>query len=280
MTRVDLQFDLETYVDERRGRVERALERVLDRALDGAPEESAEVIRYACAGSAKRMRPILTCAVYETLGGRHAVEGLACAVEVIHGYSLMHDDLPSMDDDDLRRGRPTAHRVYGPERTTRAGAAMIPLAFQILAEEAEALGIPPHVRGALALDLAEGAGARGMVGGQVLDLETEAGADEAALRELHLRKTAALLVAAARIGARAAGASVTLIEAAGAYARELGLAFQSRDDALDTGEAAQAQSSAQRAVRLGEAAIVRLRSAGIGSPVLEALARFAAERDR
>lgn len=280
MSRVDLDFDLETYLEERRRRVERALARVLDRALDGAPADAAEVIRYACAGSAKRIRPILTCAVYETLGGTDAVEALACAVEVIHGYSLMHDDLPSMDDDDLRRGRPTAHRVYGPARAARAGAAMIPLAFQILAEEAEALGLAPDVRGALALDLAEGAGARGMVGGQVLDLEIGADADERAVRESHLRKTAALLVAAARIGARAAGASVRLIDAAGAYARELGLAFQSRDDALDAPDAATATVSAARAVRHGDAAIASLGAAGIAAPPLEKLARFAAERLR
>lgn len=278
MSRVELEFDLEAYLDARRRRVERALERVLEGALAGAPAETAEVIRHACAGPAKRIRPILTCAVYETLGGRRAVEGLACAVEVIHGYSLVHDDLPSMDDDDLRRGRPTAHRAFGIERAARAGAAMIPLAFQVLAEQAQALGLTPAAAGALALDLAEGAGPRGMVGGQVLDLD--AGAAGAADAAIHLRKTAALIVAAARIGARAAGAGATLVEAAGDYGREVGLAFQSRDDALDAEDDDRAAAARANAARHSEAAVAGLRAAGIGSPVLEALARFAAERDR
>lgn len=278
MSRVELEFDLEAYLEARRGRVERALERVLAHALAGAPAELADIVRYACAGPAKRMRPILTCAVYEALGGGGAVEGLACAVEVIHGYSLVHDDLPSMDDDDVRRGRPTAHRAFDAAPAARAGAAMIPLAFQILAEEADALGVPPPARAALALDLAEGAGPRGMVGGQVLDLT--AGAAGAADPAIHVRKTAALIVAAARIGARAAGAAATLVDAAGDYGREVGLAFQSRDDALDTGDHGSASAARAQAARHSASAVAELRAAGIAAPVLEALARFAAERER
>lgn len=294
MSPVQVAFDLDAYLRDRRERVEVALASVLARHLEGAPSEVADVIRYACEGPAKRIRPILTGAVYDAAGGRAAIEGLACAVEIIHCYSLVHDDLPSMDNDSVRRGKPTAHVVFGPARAARAAAAMIPLAFEVLAEEARALGLTRQTRQAIALDLAQGAGPLGMAGGQVLDLEAEGRLQTPAEEEgINLRKTAALLAAAARIGAHAAGAPDSAVEAFTACGRALGLAFQAADDLLDAplgpaDEAAGAGAGRGRgagrmqslAARYSEQAVARLRAAGIFSPGLEALARFAAERDR
>jgi geranylgeranyl pyrophosphate synthase len=279
--RAEAASALARYLDDRRARVEAALARCLEETLVGAPPDVAEVVRYACAGPAKRLRPILTCAVAEALGAELAAEGLGCAVEVLHGYSLVHDDLPSMDDDDVRRGRPTAHRRFGAARAARAAAAMIPLAFEILAREATRLGLPANTLREMALDLAQGAGAGGMVGGQWLDLvHGPAPADRDLARAIDERKTAALFVAAARIGARAAGAPEPARDAVTAYARHVGLAFQRRDDTLDATREPAGPTPTGGAEAESRKAVRALRTAGLADPVLEAIAAYAAKRDR
>lgn len=283
MSAVEAVFDLGSYLRDRQGRVEEALTYVLTRYLAGAPRAIAEIIRYACEGPAKRIRPIIAGAVYEAAGGRGAIERLACALEIIHCYSLVHDDLPSMDNDSVRRGRATAHRRFGPARAAWAAAAMIPLAFEVLAEEGRALGLRAEARRVIALDLARGAGLLGMVGGQVLDLEAEGRAlSSAEQEEINLRKTGALLVATARIGAHAAGAPEPALQAFAAWGRAVGLAFQAADDLLDAPPSAVSGAARMRSVAThhSDEAIERLRAAGISAPALEALARFAAERER
>ena len=219
-----------------------------DRALETALEELAssppalrEAVRYVLLGPGKRLRPALVRLLAAHFGGDDEAARLpAAAVECIHAYSLVHDDLPCMDDDDLRRGRPTCHKVYGEALAILAGDALQTLAFGLLARAGERAAD-------LARVLAEGAGAGGMVGGQVLDLEAgsgrAAGADRRALdralvEEIHARKTAALFGAAAEMGAIAAGADRARVRAARAYGLALGRCFQATDDILDvTGDA-------------------------------------------
>ena len=162
-----------------------------------------EVMRYSLLGEGKRLRPTLVFAAHEALNGRSpdGVAELAAAVEVVHAYSLVHDDLPCMDNDDLRRGRPTAHRAFDVPRATRAGYEMVALAARILARGLAALDLPPARRREIALELFRAAGAGGMIGGQALDLEAEAKALPIdALEEVHRRKTGALIAASCVIG--------------------------------------------------------------------------------
>ena len=184
----------------------------------------AAAVEYALEAGGKRIRPALCVAAYEAVAGIPAderVRDIANSLELIHTYSLVHDDLPCMDDDDLRRGRPTTHKVYGEGAAVLAGAALIPLAFSNLTPE-------------MAVVLAKAAGATGMVGGQVLDLEGEAGVhDVASLESIHAAKTGALLRGAVLLGGIAAGASDRQLAALDQYGRHLGLAFQITDDVLD-----------------------------------------------
>lgn len=191
----------------------------------------AEAMRYSLLAGGKRVRPVLALAFCELCGG-DPVQALpfACAVEMVHTYSLIHDDMPCMDDDDLRRGRPTNHRVYGEAMALLAGDGLLTLAFQ------QALSFRGGPAAALegARLLAECAGYRGMVGGQCIDLETE-GRDVTLelLREMDKGKTVALIHAACGMGCIAGGAGAEELEAAGRYAQGLGMAFQLRDDVLD-----------------------------------------------
>ena len=174
-------------------------------------------------------------AAYRACGGDSpAIPELAAALELIHAYSLMHDDLPCMDDAELRRGRPTTHRAHGEVTTARAGAALIPLAALQAWSAALALGCEENAARAIVLELCQAAGAGGMVGGQALDLRAEgARLDALGLDRLHGLKTGALLTASLRIGGIAAGASAAVLDALDAYGRAVGLAFQIADDVLD-----------------------------------------------
>jgi geranylgeranyl pyrophosphate synthase len=283
------------------------VDRTLNEIVAGLPgSRTAEVLAYVLKPGGKRLRPALCCAAYTAVARRDVPAGavrLACAVELIHVYSLMHDDLPCMDNDDFRRGQPTAHRVFGDAATMAAGAALIPLAFRVLRAAAVELGLDDERTTALALELARAAGASGMVGGQVLDLAAEGRAislDD--LELLHRAKTGALIAAAARLGAIAAGGSEEHLSALRAYGRNVGLAFQIADDVLDETSAfaqlgkkpgkdrAQAKATFPAMMGLGLArfraveevndAIASLAAAGLRTPELEALARFAVERDR
>ncbi|MCC7008588.1 MAG: polyprenyl synthetase family protein [Acidobacteria bacterium] len=239
--------DLHAYLAARREDVERGLHAVLDGLA--APSVIAAPVRYALLGPGKRLRPCLTLAVAECAGAAGDLDPAtaralalpgACAVEMIHTYSLVHDDLPAMDDDDLRRGRPTTHVVYGEGMGILAGDALSTEAFLVLARwtasTAPAESAPAGRRLQAIATLAEAAGIAGMVGGQAIDLAAagrQAAFDAAALEDMHLRKTGALIRAACRVGALLVGAAPTTVAAVDAYAREVGLAFQIVDDVLD-----------------------------------------------
>ena len=250
--------DLATYLADLRTDVEAALERVL--AARSAPPIITGPVRYSLIGPGKRLRPCLTLAVAESVGALAAVEAstarhralpAACAVEMVHAYSLVHDDLPAMDDDTLRRGRPTTHVVYGDGLAILAGDGLLTEAFGVLARwpspasgSRQLDGPTAHERLLAVRVLADAAGIAGMVGGQAIDLHTAGdrrsdaasaprALDAAALEDMHLRKTGALIRAASTLGAIVVGGSDRMVAAVDAYARDLGLAFQIIDDVLD-----------------------------------------------
>jgi geranylgeranyl diphosphate synthase type II len=224
-------FDLDSYLQARRQTVEAALAAQLERCA-AAPATLREAMAYSLLAGGKRLRPILALAACETVGGQ-AADALdaACAVEFIHTYSLIHDDLPAMDDDDYRRGRPTSHKKYGEAVAILAGDALCTEAFRVAAQPR--LGREAAVA-EVVFELARAAGAVGMVGGQVIDIEaTGKHVDVAALETLHRAKTGELLLVSIRAGARMGGADTQALEQLSVYGRALGLAFQIIDDVLD-----------------------------------------------
>lgn len=222
---------LASFLSERRRVVEDALDALLP-ASDVPPARLHEAMRYCVFSGGKRLRPILALAACELVGGTvEAATVPACALELVHTYSLIHDDLPAMDDDDLRRGRPTCHRAFDEATAILAGDALLTLAFEAVAG-AETLA--PDVRAAVMLELARANGSLGMTGGQAADIEAGAGAaDIGAVTFIHVRKTALPLRAAVRTGALVGGADETELEALSAYGEAIGLAFQIADDLLD-----------------------------------------------
>jgi geranylgeranyl diphosphate synthase type II len=233
-----------TYLDERRVLVDQALRD----ALPGpeTPPILREAVAYSVMAGGKRIRPILALAACDAVGadGR-GILPLVVALEFVHTYSLIHDDLPAMDDDDLRRGRPTNHRVFGEDMAILAGDALQALAFAALTDGRNTGDITAAVRLAAVAELAAAAGAAGLVGGQALDLRAEAPpavapADEAArtaalatLDDIHARKTGALIRAAVRMGAILGGATERQLLALTRYGEAVGLLFQIADDVLD-----------------------------------------------
>jgi geranylgeranyl diphosphate synthase, type II len=212
------------------------IERILPEFLPPQPAENGglpvEAARYSLLGGGKRIRPVLLLAVCDLLGGgRAAALPFACALEMIHTYSLIHDDLPAMDDDDLRRGRPTCHKVYGEAIAVLAGDTLLNRAYEILLDT-----IRPRRKGTwqAARLIAAASGSQGMIGGQALDL-TAGGktCDLDRLRRMHGLKTGALLKAPILAGASLAGASVRVRRQLAAYGDAIGLAFQIQDDILD-----------------------------------------------
>ena len=224
-------------VREYAARVRALVEAELDRLVPAESEDPPSVhaaVRWSLFAPAKRFRPLLVTASGEAFGApREKLTRTACAFELLHTYSLVHDDLPAMDDDDLRRGRPTCHVKFGEATAILAGDALQTLAFQTLAED-ETLEATLRVR--LVSELARAAGTpAGMVAGQAHDLSAEAREDVGGeeLERIHRRKTGALIRAAARAGALVAGASAAEVEAVTLYAHDLGLLFQITDDLLD-----------------------------------------------
>lgn len=224
-------FDLNQYLDRVGVRVNAALDKLL-------PPESAQpptihkAMRYSIFAGGKRIRPVLTLAACEAVGGRVATAmPLACAVECIHTYSLIHDDLPCMDDDDFRRGKPTNHKVFGEGIAVLAGDALLTEAFALVARANPPKRYPvrEHVR-----ELAFASGSLRLIAGQVQDLENES--RKASLEEVkttHMNKTAALITASIRLGAMAGNANPTQLKRLTKYGQDLGLAFQVIDDILD-----------------------------------------------
>ena len=228
-----MSFDLRAYLDAHRRMIDDALDAYLPPARQ-APSRIHEAMRYSLFCGGKRLRPILTLAGAEAVGGEiRTVLPLACAVECIHTFSLIHDDLPALDDDDLRRGNPTNHVVYGEAMAILAGDALLALAFEMIVE-CRLFTPPDRTLDALAM-VARASGTRGMVGGQVSDIESEGrdDLDEPTISSIHARKTGALLMASLLSGARLCGASIPQETALRAYGEHLGLAFQITDDILD-----------------------------------------------
>ena len=217
-----------------RARVARAIDALVARCLADCDGPVYEAIRYSLQGEGKRLRAVLLLSAYRAAGGPGDASGLAAAIEVVHAYSLVHDDLPCMDDDAMRRGRPTVHVVYGVPAATAAGMAMVPLAARAAYEAAEGLGLSAAEAADIVRVLMQASGAAGMIGGQLLDLEGE-GRDLSLeeLERIHRLKTGALIEAAMRIGGLAARAPAALLEAFSTYGASVGLAFQIADDVLD-----------------------------------------------
>jgi geranylgeranyl diphosphate synthase, type II len=278
--------------------VDRDLERRLGDRLD-CPPRLREAMRYSVFAGGKRLRPLLVLLANEAcLGAADAAMPAASAVEMIHTYSLIHDDLPAMDDDDLRRGLPTCHRKFDEATAILAGDALLTLAFEAVSEMQ-----PSPVAARCVKELAKAAGAVGMVGGQVDDLHADAGPGTLEwLESLHERKTGALLRASLRMGGIAAGASLEQLDALTDYGRQIGLAFQIVDDLLDVeGDAVKlgkdvrkdeaagkltypgllgVEESRRRAWELMDAARAALAPFGPAGVQLARLAQYIVERDR
>lgn len=284
-----------------RSGVEAALVSLCDRYLEALPESVAQAVRYSILGEGKRLRPLLLLASYRACGGNADAYALAASVEIVHAYSLVHDDLPCMDDDIVRRGRPTTHRLYGARVAAAAGVAMVPLAARAAADATHSLGLPRASRQDIVRQLMRASGAGGMVGGQLLDLEGEG--RSLSLQELervHVAKTGALIAASVRIGGIAAGAGARETRALGHYGEAVGLAFQIADDVLDATSTTAAlgktagrdaalgkstypvllgvDGAVERAARLAKEGIAALDAAGLLTPELARLASFVVDR--
>jgi geranylgeranyl diphosphate synthase type II len=223
--------ELKTYLKSRQQEIDRALDRFLPKAAT-KPPTIHKAMRYSLFAGGKRLRPILCLAAAEACGGlTKSAMPLACAVECIHTYSLIHDDLPSMDNDDFRRGRPTCHKVFGDGIAVLAGDALLTIAFEIAAQ-AEAW--PRYDLREIIREISVAAGSRKLIAGQVADLEGEGRPHtRAQLRYIHENKTAALLTTSVRLGAMSANATPTQLTAVSDFGHALGLAFQVIDDILD-----------------------------------------------
>jgi geranylgeranyl diphosphate synthase type II len=230
----ETEFDLPAYLAERRATVEAALSRLLE--SEGSPPRIVQAMKHSLLGGGKRLRPILCMAAAEAVGGdAQPVIPAACALEMIHTYSLIHDDLPAMDDDRLRRGRPTCHVAFDEATAILAGDALLTLAFSVLAEAGETALEAEAARWLGAIRrIADAAGYVGMVEGQMRDMAGEnADLSLAELEGVHRRKTGALIRASVSAGAGLAGASPEARSALETYADRLGLAFQVVDDILN-----------------------------------------------
>ena len=284
-------------------RIERVLDEVL-RLPDPGTERLRDAMRYSALGAGKRLRPTLVYLTGESFGAPpERLDAPAAAVELIHVYSLVHDDLPAMDDDDLRRGRPTCHRAYDEGTAVLVGDALQALAFSVLAHEPMA-GASPEARLEMIRVLARAIGTGGMAGGQAVDLEAVGKTlTLRAIENMHRRKTGALIQGSVLLGALAAGVSnARELAALGHFGAEIGLAFQIQDDILDvegdpallgksTGadaahskptypSTAGLEASRARARELRDAAIAALEPLGARAGALAELAHFVVSRER
>ena len=287
-----------------RSAVDAALRALCERELGDIEQVNASVadaIRYSLLGGGKRLRGVLLLSAYSAAGGRDDASALAAAVEVVHAYSLVHDDLPCMDDDDVRRGRATLHRVFGVRAATVAGLAMVPLAARAASRAASALGLAASATGRVVSELMRASGAGGMIGGQLLDLEGEGRPLQLFdMERVHRAKTGALIMAAVVIGGLAAQASDAVLQALARYGDSVGLAFQIADDVLDVTATSDVlgktagrdlalgkstfpsllgvEGARQRGESLVEEGCAALSDVGVLTPALAGLARFAVRR--
>lgn len=227
-------MDLKPYLSRKREIIDRALEGVFLKP-EGPAADVVKAMAYSLFAGGKRLRPILCLAAVQAVGGNESqVLPVACALELIHTYSLIHDDLPAMDDDDLRRGKPTNHKVFGEAVAILAGDGLLTEAFQLMCRRDPASAIDPGALIKTIGIIARAAGYRGMVGGQVVDIRMEGReVDPATLEFIHTHKTAAMIEASVQAGAVLGGAAPPQEEALGRYGRKIGLAFQVSDDILD-----------------------------------------------
>ena len=232
-----MSFDLKAYLQEKKELINENLDKCLPMEGD-YPKEIVEAMRYSLLAGGKRLRPILTIAACEAVGGK-AQDAMkaACAIECIQTYSLIHDDLPAMDDDDYRRGKPTCHKVYGEAIAILAGDGLLTYAFELLADSCEGNDTNNNknmIR--IIKEVAIAVGIKGMIAGQVVDILSEKGQREKSielLEYIHKNKTSALFKASIKSGALVAGANDAELSALDSYAHHFGLAFQITDDILD-----------------------------------------------
>lgn len=292
---------IEVFLRESQTRINSQLESIARKATEEFPSPIGDAIAYGLLAPGKRFRPSLALAVYQEFGGLQDIDLLATAIEIVHTYSLVHDDLPCMDNDAMRRGRATTHEKFDVGTATEAAFRMVPLAARVLAEGAQRAGLDAGEAGNLGAVLFEAAGASGMVGGQAMDLEAEGRQVAVAdLVKIHSAKTGALIAASAVIGALAARVPQPQVAAAKLFGEELGLAFQIIDDILDsTGTSEQlgktagkdeAQNKATFTTMLSETeacewaeacvgrAVDRLGDVGIDSDLLNELGLFIINR--
>jgi geranylgeranyl pyrophosphate synthase len=297
-------IDLEAYLETQGAEIQRALERAMSRLQPDISPDIGVVIQHGLMSGGKRLRPILFISAYQACGGvvSAATYDLAASLEFVHAYSLMHDDLPCMDNADLRRGRPTTHLEHGEELTIVAGAALIPAAAMQALSACAALGISDERSIVLTQTLLEAAGAGGMIGGQWLDLLAEGSTPPPeGLDDLHNRKTGALLAASLVMGGLAANAVASTLSALDEFGKAIGLAFQITDDVLDATQSPEAlgknpsdteldkatyvalygiQKSRRMAAEASARAQGALLRAGVEAPMLLALASFVVDRER
>jgi len=298
--RKNMSFDLQEFAKTRANSVNAALDRFLP-AATVKPATIHKAMRYSLFAGGKRMRPLLTLAAAAACGGRESEAlPLACAVECIHTYSLIHDDLPGMDNDDFRRGKPTNHKVFGEGMAVLAGDALLTQAFEIAAQ---ARGWSRYSHQDLILEIARASGSLQLIAGQVADLEGEGKKTSAAqLKYIHERKTSALLCCSVRLGGMSANCSAAQLKALTEFGYNVGLAFQIIDDILDItqtseqlGKTAGKDTKAQKATypaivgmdksrklaeELTSRAFAALKSFKGRAVALEALAQYLLKRDR
>lgn len=229
-----MRLPLEDYIASMSDLLSHELEAILPAAWT-VPENLQQAMKYSLMAGGKRLRPLLVIAACEALGGsREAALPVAAAIEMVHTYSLIHDDLPAMDNDDYRRGKLTNHKVFGEATAILAGDALLTHAFYSVVQSSRKFGVPAESVLSIVEDLAEMAGPRGMVGGQIADMEGEQGlTDLAQLKYIHQHKTGDLIIFALLAGGRIAGATEKQLEALRDFGTSIGLAFQIQDDILD-----------------------------------------------
>jgi len=227
-------MDIKSYLSKRKTLIDTSLDKLVPPAKM-FPASVHEAMRYSLFAGGKRVRPILALAAAEALGAKTAgLLPLAGSLELIHTYSLIHDDLPAMDDDDLRRGRPTCHKVYGEAIAILAGDGLLNMAFEVLSDPHRTKAIPANRLISIIREISVASGVRGMVGGQVVDMESEGkDIDFPTLEYIHTHKTGALIRASVRVGALYARAGKRQFAALTRYGEMVGLAFQIADDILD-----------------------------------------------
>ncbi len=227
-------MDIAEYLKGKKRVVDEALKKVMPKETD-FPQSLHKAMRYTLFPGGKRIRPILAIAAYEVVGGKgDGILPYACALELIHTYSLIHDDLPALDDDDYRRGKPTTHKVFGEAMAILAGDALLSEAFRLMSTQGFGGEVDPRVAMEAIGEISMAAGSAGMIAGQVVDMESEGKKVELPILEfIHTHKTGSLILACVRAGGRLAGATDIEMEALTRYGKAVGLSFQITDDILD-----------------------------------------------